>query len=137
MPFKIFGLHVLGDPFVIRKFLAISAVSGAEYLIYLPMGSTTTVLLDKFGETRKPEIYLRSDSSVTVDLSATSETLKVEWFNPEQGTTTTGGTVTSGSVETFTAPFGGDAVLYIYQESSPPPAYNHVYLPGVLFSSKR
>ena len=94
--------------------LANPTASGAEYLIYLPMGSTTTGLLDKFGITKKPEIYLPSDSSVTVDLSATSETLRVEWFNPDQGTTTFGGTVSGGNTQSFTAPFGGDAVLYIY-----------------------
>jgi hypothetical protein len=72
------------------------AAVGAEYLVYLPGGGL-----------------------VDVDLSATSETLKVEWFNPDHGTTTDGGSVTGGSPQSFTAPFGGDAVLYIYSTSRP------------------
>jgi hypothetical protein len=87
--------------------LANPASSGAEYLVYLPEGGT-----------------------VNVDLSATSETLQVEWFNPDRGTTTDGGSVTGGSTQNFTAPFGGDAVLYIYTTSTPGETHKH-YLPGV------
>lgn len=78
--------------------LANPIAKGAEYLVYLPNGGSTTV-----------------------DLSAGSETLKVEWFNPDHGTATSGGNVTGGSVRNFTAPFGGDAILYIYSTSKPAP----------------
>jgi len=63
---------------------------GTEYLVYLPDG----------GE-------------VTVDLSAASGTLAVEWLNPDTGETTPAETATGGDKQAFTAPFDGDAVLYI------------------------
>lgn len=79
--------------------LANPIASGAEYLVYLPNGGSTTV-----------------------DLSDASGSLKVEWFNPDHGTTTEGSNVTGGSVKNFTAPFGGDAVLYVYSTSNPQPS---------------
>jgi hypothetical protein len=65
---------------------------GAEYLVYLPTGGT-----------------------VTVNLGATSGTLTVEWFDPSTGQTSAGGTTTGGASRLFTAPTGGDAVLYLHQ----------------------
>lgn len=71
--------------------LADNVPAGAEYLVYAPNGGP-----------------------FTVNLSATSHSLNVEWFNPATGTTTSGAAVMGGSaVMSFTAPFGGDAVLYI------------------------
>jgi hypothetical protein len=71
--------------------LADNVATGAEYLVYAPSGGT-----------------------FTVNLSVTSRVLNVEWFNPATGTTTSGGTVNGGaSNQSFTAPFSGDAVLYI------------------------
>jgi hypothetical protein len=78
--------------------LAYPVASGAEYLVYLPSGGTRTV-----------------------DLRAVSGTLTVEWFNPSDGTTTIGGTTTGGAIRSFTPPFGGEAVLYIYQASPSTP----------------
>jgi hypothetical protein len=66
------------------------ATEGTEYLVYLPRGG-----------------------SVTVNLSAASGQLSVEWLNPSTGTTSAGGTTTGGASHSFTAPFSGDAVLYI------------------------
>jgi len=63
---------------------------GAEYLVYLPSGGT-----------------------VTVDLSAAKDALSVEWFNPSTGETTKATEVTGGAKLNLTAPFSGDAVLYI------------------------
>src|SRR5437016_9017275 len=63
---------------------------GAEYLIYAPSGG-----------------------SFTVNLSATTRVLNVEWFDPSSGSTTSGGSVSGGSTQTFTPPFSGDAVLYL------------------------
>jgi hypothetical protein len=75
--------------------LANAAAQNAEYLVYLPEGGT-----------------------VQVDLSATRGQLSVEWFNPENGSTTSGGQINGGEERSFTAPFGGDAVLYLYQASA-------------------
>jgi hypothetical protein len=64
---------------------------GAEYLVYAPNGGT-----------------------FTVNLSATTRTLNVEWLNPSSGAITTGGTIAGGSAnQSFTPPFSGDAVLYL------------------------
>jgi hypothetical protein len=63
---------------------------GVEYLVYLPNGG-----------------------QATVDLSAASGALAMEWFNPNTDAATDGGTITGGGRQTLSAPFGGDAVLYI------------------------
>jgi hypothetical protein len=66
---------------------------GQEYLVYLPDG----------GE-------------VTVDLSAGSGSLRVEWLRPVDGTTTSEGTTEGGNKRAFQAPFDGDAVLYLWRQ---------------------
>jgi hypothetical protein len=99
--------------------LANPAASGAEYLVYLPPGATATAILDKLGSGRVATTYLPTDSRVTVDLSATPGELSVEWFNPSTGETIAGGTVVGGASRSFTAPFSGDAVLYLYQREPP------------------
>jgi hypothetical protein len=65
---------------------------GAEYLVYAPSGGTFTVDLTAMG---------------------TSRSLNVEWFNPSTGTSAPAGAVTAGASRSFTAPFSGDAVLYL------------------------
>ncbi|HXI39643.1 MAG TPA: putative collagen-binding domain-containing protein [Bryobacteraceae bacterium] len=66
---------------------------GAEYLVYAPAGGPFTVNLSAMPGSR---------------------TLSVEWFNPSTGAATTGEPVRAGSSsETFSPPFGGDAVLYL------------------------
>ena len=70
--------------------LAKATGSAAEYLVYLPGGG-----------------------SVNVNLSSTQGTLAVEWLNPTTGVKTAGNTVNGGATRTLTAPFSGDAVLYL------------------------
>jgi hypothetical protein len=70
--------------------LADNTATGAEYVVYAPSGGT-----------------------FTVNLTATTRALNVEWLNPATGATTTGGTITGGATKSFTTPFSGDAVLYI------------------------
>ena len=72
--------------------LANIAPKGAEYLVYLPQGPW-----------------------VTVDLSAVSGNFSVEWFNPSTGAVIRGATVAGRVRHSLTAPFNGDAVLYIAQ----------------------
>ena len=66
------------------------AKSGQEYIVYLPDGG-----------------------SVSVNLSAASGSLGVEWFNPRSGLTTSGGTVTGGGSRNFTAQDTNDWILHI------------------------
>jgi hypothetical protein len=70
--------------------LADNSATGAEYVVYAPSGGT-----------------------FTVNLSATTRALNVEWFNPAAGVTTSVAATSGGSTMSFTAPFSGDAVLYI------------------------
>ena len=99
--------------------LANPATSGAEYLVYLPAGATAKNILEAVGvHDKNPSTYLLTDSSVSVDLSSTSGTLSVEWFDPSTGNITPGDTVTGGSTLYFTSPFTGNAVLYLYQSNA-------------------
>jgi hypothetical protein len=70
--------------------LANPAKQKAEYLVYLPEGG-----------------------SVTVDLAGSEGALVVEWFDPKTGKTTDGESIAGGAARQFTAPFAGDAVLYL------------------------
>jgi len=70
-----------------------------EYLVYIPDGVV----------------------SARVDLSNTPVEMAVEWFNPENGTTIDVPAVLGGDTQTFTAPFDGDAVLYLYNIVHTPP----------------
>jgi hypothetical protein len=71
--------------------LASTASSPAEFLVYLPGGG-----------------------NATVNLSAAIGQLNYEWFSPANATTQPGGTIMGGASRSFTPPFPGDAVLYIY-----------------------
>lgn len=63
---------------------------GREYLVYLPGGG-----------------------SVSVDLSAATGEVALEWFDPAGGKTHPGDKRQGGGRRLFTAPFGGSAVLYL------------------------
>jgi len=75
--------------------LAGGAKGTSEYLVYLPAGG-----------------------KVTVDLSAAKDPrgapLAVEWFNPSTGKAAAAGTTDGGARRELTAPFEGDAVVYLY-----------------------
>ncbi len=66
---------------------------GVEYLVYLPEG----------GE-------------VIVDLSGGEGGFTGEWFNPARGEAAGRLTVAGGGAQTLTAPFTGDAVLYLHRD---------------------
>jgi hypothetical protein len=87
--------------------LANPSTNDAEYLVYAPSGG-----------------------AFNVNLSASPGSLSVEWFNPGSGMVTDGGTTIGGASRQFTAPFVGDAVLYIYQKGlSPTPTSTQVSPP--------
>ncbi len=83
--------------------LANTNPTGSEFLVYSPNGGT-----------------------FTVNLSNTTSTLNVEWFNPSTGVATSLGSVAGGSSsQSFTPPFSGDAVLYLVEaqpDTQPPTA---------------
>ncbi|MEZ4714200.1 MAG: DUF6298 domain-containing protein [Caldilineaceae bacterium] len=78
-------------------------LASSGYCLANPAGSTAEFL-----------VYLPNGGEVSVDLSAAVGAFSVEWFNPENGATTVGSAVNGGKRQSFTAPFEGDAVLYIY-----------------------
>jgi len=102
--------------------LANPDISGAEYLDYLPSGRTLTNILDIFGfQSRRIGLfYLPLENRVKVNLISTSATIKVEWLKPISGTIIYEGTTAGEASRTFTAPFFGDAVLFLYQTDSHP-----------------
>jgi hypothetical protein len=69
---------------------------GKEYLVYVP-----------------PDTAHQSGRTVMVDLSGSTEPLRVEWFNPATGESVRGSTIAGGDRKTFTLPFKEDAVLYL------------------------
>ena len=58
-------------------------------------------------------VYLPSGGSVTVNLAALSKSLGVKWYDPKTGLYSGHSTTIGGGNKAFTAPFSGDAVLYI------------------------
>ncbi len=62
--------------------------------------------------------YLPSAGTVAVDLSSAKGPLSVEWFNPSEGAAVKAEKVAGGEKREFTAPFGGDAVLYLVREDA-------------------
>jgi len=64
--------------------------SGAEYLVYLPIGG-----------------------SVTVDLSGAQQNFSTAWFDPPSGQTSAGTTVNGGGRVTLVSPFKGETVLHL------------------------
>jgi uncharacterized protein DUF6298 len=85
-----------------------------EYLVYLPSGSHP---LESWIRPLpyRIESWVRSryKSTVAVDLSAASGNLRVEWFSPTSGEIVSRQMISGGSRQSFTAPFEGEAVLYI------------------------
>jgi len=78
------------------------------------LSSTGHCLADNVATGAEYLVYSSNGGSFTVNLSATTRTLNVEWLNPSSGAITTGGTTAGGSAnQTFTPPFSGDAVLYL------------------------
>ena len=59
-------------------------------------------------------VFLPGGGNVTLDLSEVGGSLSVEWFNPTTGAMTPAAPVPGGPARTLTAPFGGDAVLFLH-----------------------
>jgi chitodextrinase len=90
-------------------------------LAMTPQGSrssTGSVLANTSPTATELLVYSPSGGTFTVNLSNTTRTLGVEWLNPATGATTTAPSITGGATaQSFTPPFSGDAVLYLYDSS--------------------
>jgi hypothetical protein len=90
-----------------------------DYLVYVPFDAWRVESVRFLGRLIRPirKVRWQFRQSVTVNLSSASGTLLVEWFNPSTGETRRGAAVQGGRSYSFTAPFHGDAVLYIQREA--------------------
>ncbi|MBC7286844.1 MAG: hypothetical protein H5T86_02135 [Armatimonadetes bacterium] len=68
------------------------AVPGEQYLVYVPGGGT-----------------------VSVDVTAARGQLRAEWFDPSTGRSVDAGAIEGGARRELTAPFPGDAVLFLHK----------------------
>lgn len=59
-------------------------------------------------------VYLPEGGPVTVRLARVPRLLAVQWFSPRFGVTVAGDSTPTGGSSTFTAPFRGDAVLFLH-----------------------
>ncbi len=93
-----------------------------EYLIYLPTNEDSGERGSDRFHLRRSMSWLRQlmggNQTVGVDLSESSKTFRVEWFNPRTSETFSGGVRKGGSRQSFTAPFSADAVLYLTDDVS-------------------
>jgi len=92
------------------------ANSNLNFLKMTPQGSLSSTgfcLADNSGIGAEYVVYAPSGGTFTVNLSATTRALNVEWFNPATGVITPGAGISGGSTKSFNAPFSGDAVLYL------------------------
>jgi hypothetical protein len=84
------------------------------------LSSTKYCLADASATNPEYFVYLPSGGSAAVNLSATTQTLNVEWFDPNTDTTQQAGTVAGGTTRSFASPFGNhDAVLYLSLAAPP------------------
>jgi hypothetical protein len=94
--------------------LANPVKKGAEYLVFLPAGEMASKIFNKLGIENAPAVDLPGEGVVQVDLSASPVELAVEWLNVRDGKKIPADPVQGGSLQTFKAPFSGNAVLYIH-----------------------
>ncbi|HEX9943870.1 MAG TPA: DUF5060 domain-containing protein [Thermoanaerobaculia bacterium] len=64
--------------------------------------------------------YLYDGGTVRLDLRGVSGTFDARWYDPRAGGFLSAGSVAGGQERSFTAPAGGDWVLYLRSASTPP-----------------
>lgn len=77
------------------------------------LSSTGYCLADVDGDRPTLLTYLPDGGSATLDLRRVRGTLDALWFNPGAGSTLSAAPIDGGRPVTLTAPFEGDAVLYL------------------------
>ena len=65
--------------------------------------------------------YLYNGGTVQLNLAGASGTFSAQWYDPRVGGFLSAGSVTGGAARSFTAPAGGDWVLYVQQTSTTQP----------------
>ena len=92
---------------------------GEEYLVYMPLDVPWIESRRFIRRLKRPARNIRRllKSKVTLDLSSHPAKFRAEWLDPCNGEIATGRSVDGGTKVSFTAPFRGDAVLYVRKES--------------------
>ena len=90
-----------------------------EYLVYLPFEAhklESTPIIRRFRH-QISNFRRLFNQTVTIDLSNASGKFLVEWCDPSSGEITKGTAVRAGTKRSLTAPFEGDAVLYMLKQA--------------------
>lgn len=92
---------------------------GEEYLAYVPLEVPWLESRRFFHRLKRPIRNVRRlfATKVTLDLSSNPEEFSVEWLNPSTGKIEMDRSIKGGRKLSLTAPFRGDAVLYIRRKS--------------------
>lgn len=95
------------------------AKPGEEYLIYIPLEVPWLESRRFIHRLITPIRNVRRlfKTAVTLDLSPHPVEFRVEWFNPQNGDVKMGDSIKGGAKVMLTAPFKGDAVLYLRREA--------------------
>ena len=95
------------------------AKPGEEYLVYIPLEVPWLETARGFRRLITPIRNVRRlfKTHVTLDLSSHPAEFRVEWLNPRDGAVKMGDSIKGGTNVTLSAPFRGDAVLYLRRES--------------------
>ncbi|MBK8047659.1 MAG: proprotein convertase P-domain-containing protein [Anaerolineales bacterium] len=83
--------------------------------------STGYCLANKVATGGQYLVYQPRSGAFTVNLTGVSGSFNVEWFNPATGAKSSGSAINGGANQSFTPPFSGDAVLYLYPAGTLPP----------------
>jgi hypothetical protein len=92
----------------------------SEYLVYVPFQPhklESLPIIRRF-RSKISNFRWRIKQKVAVDLSAAAGDFSVEWCDPATGNITDGTFVRGGGKRSFTAPFRGDAVLYLRKQTA-------------------
>ena len=73
-----------------------------------------------FGRKNHYILYFENGGSATIDLSSSSGSLNVRWYNPRTGTSHSGSAITAGSSVSVMVPVGNDWVIEIGGASATP-----------------
>lgn len=92
---------------------------GEEYLAYAPLEVPWLESRRFFGRLQRPIRKIRRlfPTKVALDLSSQPAEFSVEWFNPSTGETQMEHSIKGGKKQSLTAPFRGDAVLYVRKKA--------------------
>ena len=90
-----------------------SCAAGMNLAAAVPHGELASTKFCLADPGREYLVYIPNGGEVTVDLSAVSGHVDVEWMRPDDGTISRAGLIAGGGPRSLKAPFEGDAVLYL------------------------